>query len=146
MSGWPEYDLALGFRIDRQVTADEIDSYGHVNNAVYLAWLDACTWAHATSLGFSREDAVATQQGMAVKSVIMDYLGPAYLGDTISIITWITHNNGKFRGTRRFDVMKGDARILRASIDYVMLDLSCLKIMLMPQRFRDGLRAVPPKE
>jgi acyl-CoA thioester hydrolase len=145
MTDWPEYNLADGFCLTRRVTSDEIDAYGHVNNAVYLAWIDACAWAHAASLGFSIEDAVATQQGMAVKSVRLDYLAPAFLGDDIKIITWITHNDGRFSGVRRFDIIKGEIRLLRAAIDYVMLDLSTLKLMRMPQRFVEGLRAVKPK-
>jgi acyl-CoA thioester hydrolase len=141
---WPDYDPALAFCVTRIVTAQEIDAYGHVNNTVYLGWLDACAWAHAGSLGFGIETALAEQRGLAVASVQLDYLGPARLGDSVNILTWITKNDGRLTGARRFNVQIGDALILRGHIDYVMMDLARLKPARMPAHYRAKLVPVLP--
>lgn len=143
MQPWPEYDLALAFRMNRSVCADEIDAYGHVNNAVYLGWLDACAWAHAETIGFGIDAALAEGRGLAVRSVQLDYLGPASLDDDVMVATWITGNDRRSSGSRRFDVRVGDRVIARGAIDYVMLDLATLKPARMPERYR-ALATVSP--
>ena len=52
-----------------RVEPEEIDEYEHVNNTVYLRWLDTIAWAHSMHLGMSmglREMLVAL-----VASIIM---------------------------------------------------------------------------
>ena len=39
----------------RRVRAADIDAYGHVNNAVYLTWLDRVAWSHSAALGVPLE-------------------------------------------------------------------------------------------
>jgi acyl-CoA thioester hydrolase len=39
--------LPQPFSAMHEVAADEIDEYDHVNNAVYLTWLDRIAWAHS---------------------------------------------------------------------------------------------------
>ena len=43
------WDLPSPFIHERVAVHAEIDGYGHVNNAVYVAWLDDCAWAHSIS-------------------------------------------------------------------------------------------------
>lgn len=143
MQPWPEYDLELAFCTKRTVRADEIDAYGHVNNAVYLAWMDACAWAHAETIGFGIDRALSEGRGLAVRSVQLNYVGPARLGDDVTVATWITANDERLSGARRFDVRVADSVLVRGAIDYVMLDLATLKPARMPQRYR-ALEAVPP--
>lgn len=144
MSDWPEYDPSAAFTHERIVAADEVDAYGHVNHVVYLAWLDACSWRHAETIGLGLDYAVATQRGLAVRSVVLDYCGAARLGDAIAVRTWVVANDGYLSGARRFDVLCGVRRVLRARIDYVMLDLATLKPTRMTEPFRVRLPAVPP--
>ena len=50
MSELPEWDQADPFVIEVVAGPETIDSYGHVNNAVYLSWLEACAWAHSRTI------------------------------------------------------------------------------------------------
>ena len=52
MDGW---DLPDPFIHARVAEHAEIDGYGHVNNAVYVVWLDDCAWAHSIHRGISPE-------------------------------------------------------------------------------------------
>lgn len=136
---WRDYDPALGFHLEQVVEEAEVDAYGHVNNAVYLAWLDACAWAHAEALGFGMAAALDEQRGLAVRAVQLDYLGPARLGDRVVVSTWIVANDGRCFGTRRFDVANMGCQILRGAIDYAMIDLKTLRPARMTKRYRELL-------
>ena len=39
------WDLPNPFIHQRVAHHAEIDGYGHVNNVVYVAWMDDCAWA-----------------------------------------------------------------------------------------------------
>ena len=119
------------------MVADEIDEYRHVNNAAYMRWLDRCAWAHSTALGLSIEDCQRIDRGMAVRSSQLDYLAPAFLDDEITIGTWIIHNDGKLRCTRRFQVVAAATgkTLLRATTEYVCLVLSTGRPSRMPPEF-----------
>ena len=68
----------------RTARDDEIDAYGYVNNAVYLAWMDACAWAHAETIGSGIDRALSERRRLAVRSVQLEYVGPARLGDDVT--------------------------------------------------------------
>ena len=43
--------LPMAFTRTRRVVPEEIDEYSHVNNTIYLKWLDGIAWAHSSALG-----------------------------------------------------------------------------------------------
>ena len=128
------------------VVADEIDEYRHVNNAAYMRWLDRCAWAHSTALGLSIEDCQRLDRGMAVRSSQLDYLAPAFLDDPIVIGTWIIHNDGKVRCTRRFQVVAENTgkTLLRATTEYVCLVLSSGRPSRLPPEFLERYAPTVP--
>ena len=56
--------LPMSFTGAHRVAADEIDEYAHVNNTVYLQWLDGIAWAHSSKLGLPLEHCLALRRGM----------------------------------------------------------------------------------
>jgi acyl-CoA thioester hydrolase len=139
---WPQYDPARAFTQTRVAAAHEIDRYGHVNNVIYLSWLDECAWAHAEALGLGVDVAVAEGIGMAVRSVNLEYRAPILLGDEVTVRTWIVAGDGRFTGDRHFDILCKSATVLLGRISYVMLNLKTLKPTRMPQAYRDRLQLV----
>ena len=75
------WDLPSPFIHERIAVHTEIDGYGHVNNAVYVAWLDDCAWAHSISRGISPEICRSLDRGMAVWRTQINYIGAALEGD-----------------------------------------------------------------
>jgi hypothetical protein len=47
------WDFANPHVVTVAVGPDDIDAYEHVNNAVYLRWLDVAAWSHSAALGLS---------------------------------------------------------------------------------------------
>jgi hypothetical protein len=75
------WDLPSPFIHERVAQHTEIDGYGHVNNVVYVAWMDDCAWAHSTERGIPPELCRRLNRGMAVWRTQVHYLGSAYEGD-----------------------------------------------------------------
>jgi acyl-CoA thioester hydrolase len=123
-----------------EVLAADIDAYDHVNNAVYLSWLDRAAWSHSASLGLSLEQCLALRRGMAAHRTEIDYLRAALLGDSVLVGTWIVSTDTKLRVERRFQIRRAaDGETLaRARIDYVCINLDSGRAVRMPESFRNA--------
>lgn len=126
-----------GHRIEIDVQPGDIDAYGHVNNAVYLTWLDRAAWSHSAALGMPRERCVALRRGMAALRIEIDYERAALAGDRVSIETAIIACDRRLRCTRRFILCRaGDGCVLaRAQTEYVCLNLDTGRAARMPPEF-----------
>ncbi len=139
------WDLPAPFIHERVAVHAEIDGYGHVNNAIYVAWLDDCAWAHSISLGISPELCRRLNRGMAVWRTQLNYIGAVLEGDEIDVATWPVLNDKRLRIDRRFQIRRkatGET-LLRALIHYVCIDLHTGKAKRMPPEFMQY--AVPPE-
>jgi acyl-CoA thioester hydrolase len=119
------------------VQAGDIDAYGHVNNAVYLTWLDRAAWSHSAALGVPLERCVTLRRGMAAQRIEIDYLRAAVRNDVVQAATWIASSDGRLRAERRFQVRRksdGDT-LARARIDYVCINLDSGRAVRMPDSF-----------
>jgi acyl-CoA thioester hydrolase len=124
---------------------EHIDGYGHVNNAVYVRWLDECAWSHSTALGLPPQACSALGRGMAVWRTQVNYLRPAFDGDEIEIGTWLLRNDGRLRIDRRFQMRRvaDGETLLVALIHYVCIDLKSGRPARMPAEFIERY-PVPP--
>lgn len=72
------------FEITRQVRAEDLDDQRHVNNVVYLAWVQDVAVAHWQTV--ASEAARRAVAWVALRHEI-DYLHPAVLGDALVVRT-----------------------------------------------------------
>lgn len=77
---------ATPFDLARRVEARDLDERAHVNNVVYLQWVQDAAAAHWSVL--APERAREEVAWVALRHEI-DYLKPALLGDDIAITTWV---------------------------------------------------------
>ena len=134
------WDFSNPHIVTLEVLAADIDAYDHVNNSVYLAWLDRAAWSHSGTLGLSLEQCVAMRRGMAAHRTEIDYLKAALLGDRVLVGTWIVNTDSKLRVERRFQIRRAtDGETLsRARIDYVCINLDSGRAVRMPDSFRNA--------
>ena len=125
------------FEIPIDVRPQDIDDNDHVNNVVYIAWMDDCAWAHSTERGIPPDLCRRLNRGMAVWRTQAHYLGSAYEGDRIHVGTWPVYNDSRLRIERRFQIRReADGQTLvRALIHYVCIDLETGKAKRMPTEF-----------
>lgn len=111
---------ATPFTLTRRVEADDLDERAHVNNVVYLQWVQDAAAAHWSAL--APEGALEEIAWVALRHEI-DYLKPALLGDEIAIMTWVGVANGlsfeRFTEIRRRsdEVVLARARTLWCPVD-----------------------------
>ena len=141
-----DWDLPLPFVASLAVSAPDIDAYDHVNNAVYVTWLDRAAWRHSAALELPLEKCLSLDRGMAVLRSVIAYLRPAVLGDQILVATWLLPANGKLRVKRRFQVRRAadGETLVRAEVEYGCIELSSGRPARWPQEFRE--RYVAPDE
>ena len=93
----------------------EMDTQGHVNNAVYLHYLEQAATEHAAASGWSGERVRTLGGGWVARRHEIDYLRPAMGNDLLQVVTWAV----EFRGARAFrdyaiyrlDPASGDTRM-----------------------------------
>lgn len=135
----PPWDFPAPHVVTLEVLPADIDAYDHVNNSVYLVWLDRAAWSHSATLGISLEHCVKTlRRGMAAHRTEIDYLRAAILGDRVLAGTWITETDSKLRVQRRFQVRRATdgATLVRARTDYVCINLDSGRAARMPDLFQ----------
>jgi acyl-CoA thioester hydrolase len=131
------WDCAKPHRVSIDVQPDDIDAYGHVNNAVYLKWLDVAAWSHSAALGLSIDECTRLRRGMAALRIEIDYLRAAMPGDRVEVATWIADSDRKLRVTRRFQLCHASdgGALARATTQYVCLNLDNGRAARMPPEF-----------
>ena len=137
--------LPCAFTSTHEVVVDEIDEYNHVNNTMYLRWLDRIAWEHSAALGISLARCLTLRRGMAVRHTRVDYVDAALAGDALLLATWIVACDGRLRCTRRFDILRSSdgKRILEAEIDFFCMNLDTGKPVRFPIEFTDCYRVIP---
>jgi acyl-CoA thioester hydrolase len=82
------------FNIDIKVTQEDIDALGHVNNVVYLRWVQdvsAAHWSHVAPIHMQE------RYLWVVLRHEIDFHKPAFKEDTITGYTWVgEHQGAKF--------------------------------------------------
>jgi acyl-CoA thioester hydrolase len=101
-------DLVERFELPIRVEAADIDALGHVNNVIYLRWVQDAAVAHWTAAAPEAEQA---KLFWIVLRHEIDYLHAAYLGDRIIARTWVGAATG-LRFERHTEIVRADGRVL----------------------------------
>jgi acyl-CoA thioester hydrolase len=85
---------------------------------------------------------LATGCAMAVRDVRMQYLKATFAGDQLWVGDWLTHNDGRLRATRQFQILReaDKACVMRAEIDYICIDVASGRPRRMPEVFIEAYR------
>lgn len=81
----------------------ELDLLGHVNNAVYLNWVEQVAIDHVEALGFGRDWSLARGGGWVVREHHVTYHRPVRYGDVV-LVTTLPQELGTVRGLRRTEI------------------------------------------
>ncbi|WP_051927567.1 acyl-CoA thioesterase [Ruegeria halocynthiae] len=134
------WQLPAPFVLTFDVQTADIDAYEHVNNTVYLRWIDAAAWAHSDAAGMTTDYCKSIERGFAVHRHEIDYIGSAHLGDRVHVATWITGLDGRLRSQRRFQIIReSDLKTLvNARTVFICTNLKTGKPTRMPPEFKEA--------
>lgn len=146
MTHFEDWDLPDPFILSVTVQDNDIDTFGHANNAVYLTWADEAAWAHWIADGYTRQQCIDADRGMAIMETQARYLGHLKAGDTINCAVWIPNSDGKLRAERWYQFRRADngETVFRARTKLVCFQLSTGRPARMISGFK-GHYDVPPE-
>ncbi|MER3479136.1 MAG: acyl-CoA thioesterase [Meiothermus sp.] len=126
------------------VQPEDIDDLGHVNNAVYLRYIEDVARAHALRVGMPLERMRALGAVPVVRRHVVTYHRAATLGEELWVSTEILEARG-IRAKRHNQVRRASDEVLlvEADTDWVWVDLKgrpcpCPRPLLEAFGFGDG--------
>lgn len=130
------------YRFEIEVTAKDVDRNGHVNNVVYIQWMQDAAVAHARASGCMRASQVVGATWV-VRTHQIEYLSPAFGGDKLTLLTWPS-NFQRVRSLRKYKFIReqGEAIIARAETDWVFVNLKTGRPQSIPVEVKETLPVV----
>ena len=110
------------YQHDFTVSADLMDQNDHVNNVVYVQWMQDVAVMHSEAVGGTHAMHAAGASWF-IRSHRIEYLAPAVAGDRVRIITWVA-NFRRIRSLRRYEFIRiSDSKVLaRGETEWVFVD------------------------
>lgn len=134
------WDWPQPFTACYRAQPEHIDELRHVNNAVYVQWMEDCAWQHSISLGLGLQAFSELDRSMAVLRHEIDYLASALQGDALCMGTWLVKTDSRLKMDRLFQLVRpaDGLTLLRARTTFVCVQLSTGKPRRMPDAFIEG--------
>lgn len=108
-------------------SADDIDELGHVNNAVWVRWIQEVATAHWHSLA---DAAMQEAVSWVVTRHEIDYRGNVAAGETVTAETWVAAAPKGARFDRHMRFIGADSRVkVEAVTSWALLDRASGRLM-----------------
>ena len=135
------------YTLPLQATARDIDANGHVNNIVYVQWMQEIAIAHADAVGCTAATTAAGCTWVA-RSHRIEYLRPAYAGDRILVQSWIVDETKKSSSPRRYRMVRESDGVVLAKGEtlWVFVDMHSGRPRTIPPEVIDCFERVPEEE
>ena len=122
------------FECEIEVKPEDIDELGHVNNVVYLRWVQQVASAHWKSKALNT---VTDKYLWVVLRHEIDYFKPALLHDKIRALTWVSSMEG-VKSVRHVKFMANGSNLAQAKTVWCLLDATSMK----PKRIGDDIKNI----
>ncbi|WP_084583666.1 acyl-CoA thioesterase [Sphingomonas azotifigens] len=136
-------------RFSRTITAapDDIDVLGHVNNAIWVAWIQDIAVAHWEALATAEEQAAYV---WVITRHEIDYRGNVRAGETVTGETWVPEPPRGARFNRHVRFLGEDGKVrVEAVTSWALLDRASGRLLRVPmalaERFRDDKADEPSR-
>ena len=113
------------------IPSSAIDENGHVNNVVYVQWMQDIAVEHYASIGGI--EAQGPDSTWVIRKHSVEYFLPAFAGEEIEVRTWV-ENLRKVRSLRMYEfVRKSDGKVLvKGETDWVFMDTKTGRLKAIP--------------
>jgi acyl-CoA thioester hydrolase len=105
------------FHLPIKVVPEDIDELNHVNNIVYLRYVQDAAIGHWKTV----PQEIASQIIWVARRHEIDYLKPAFLGEELVVKTWVDNFVG-VKSIRHCEVMRGKEVLARSLTHWIALD------------------------
>ena len=96
-------NVSVSTIFDLQITVqpEHIDALGHVNNVVYMQWMQQVAGAHINQLGLGLKQYLELKHAMVAVEHHVQYLKPTFVGEQLILRTWLSDLNALY-STRQY--------------------------------------------
>jgi acyl-CoA thioester hydrolase len=105
------------FHLPIKVVPEDIDELNHVNNIVYLRYVQDAASGHWKTV----PQEISSQIIWVARRHEIDYLKPAFLGDELVVKTWVDNFVG-VKSIRHCEIMRGEEILARSLTHWIALD------------------------
>lgn len=135
--------MPVVFEFPRDVRPDEIDLLGHVNNLVYLKWMQSAAVAHSDAQGWPMKRYQNLGAGWVVRSHQIEYLQPAFAEHGIIVRTWVADLK-KISSLRRYQILRDHDRVIlaTAATNWAFVEFATGKLMRIPNEVAESFEVV----
>lgn len=127
--------MGQDYRLSITPAPEDIDELGHVNNAVWVRWLQDIATAHWDAV--ARDEDKTAYVWVVVRHEI-DYLGNVGPGEAVTARTWISDPPKGARFDRNVEFLNASGKVVvRAKTTWAMIDKASGRIA----RVRDEIAA-----
>ncbi len=126
------------------VGADAIDDNNHVNNVVYVHWMQEAAILHSTALGWSSKQYLEANAGWVAKSHFIQYRSPAFINDKVIAYTWVS-TMGKITSSRKYKFIRStDSTVLaEAETEWVFINIKTGRPTIISESVKNSFQIVP---
>ena len=122
--------MSQPFTRDFTASPEDIDELGHVNNAVWVRWIQDMATSHWSAT--AAPEHVDAYIWVVTRHEI-DYRGNVSLGDTVTGRTWIEKPPRGATFDRRVEFVNGAGKVIvSANTTWAMLDRASGRLMRVP--------------
>ncbi len=129
------------------VPTSAIDVNGHANNLEYLRWMQEVATAHSDAAGWTLARYQEARSTWVIRSHAIEYLRPAYAGETLLLLTWIGGFEDQTSPRHCLFWRERDRKVLaRALTLWVFIDADTGRAQPIPEAFRAAFPVVPEEK
>ncbi len=130
-----------------KVKADAIDENNHVNNVVYIQWMQDVAILHSTFQGWSQKEYFKISAGWVAKSHYIRYRNPAFLNDEIDAYTWISTMSAMVCLRKYKFVRQKDSKVLaQAETEWVFVNINTGRPLKIFDKVKNSFQTVLPDQ
>jgi acyl-CoA thioester hydrolase len=128
------------FRTSFEASPDDIDENGHVNNVVYVQWMQEAAIRHSRSVGATAA-VMAAGATWVVRSHRVEYLLPVRESELVHVETWI-EDVQRVKSTRRYRFVRDsdDREVAHGETLWVCIDVETGRPRAVPADVMDRFR------
>jgi acyl-CoA thioester hydrolase len=130
-----------------QITKKDVDQNGHLNNVVYVQWMQDVAMKHSAAVGYDWQKYQELGTSWIIKSHFIEYKSPGFEGEDIELQTWVFKHE-KLSSLRKYRFVRpSDGRLLAvAETNWVYVDSSNGRPRRIDQEVADAFPLVPAGE
>lgn len=120
----------------------DIDVLGHVNNRVYLRWIETVATNHSAAKGYDAKRYLAMGSVWVAREHWIEYLRPCFLNERVTVCTWIEAVD-ETRCLRRYVMKKAGKIVLNAATEWDYIHLATMRRTAIPESLRSAFTVFP---